>query len=81
MHKHSSKNTYKSGDTVGILLDLRPSERRVHFFKNGLPTEESCEIEEPEGTPFAFCFCIGDGHASIVRTYLPDKMPENFKIE
>jgi hypothetical protein len=63
---------YRSGDVVGILLDLRASPPTVGFYhvtnhgENAILAVQ-CTLDPGKG-PWLFCTCLGGGTATIVRT-------------
>ena len=81
-HRKNSSMSFKSGDKVGVLLNLAENERTAYWYLNGTYTETSLDLLKETDTSgsLAFVFCIGDGSAEITRTYLPDELPEDIFI-
>ena len=75
-HQANCSEVYRSGDEVGVLLDLRSPPGRVYWYLNGRPVG-TLEMQ-PSEERFAFCFCVGDGGARITRTTLPEELPHGF---
>ena len=80
-HRRNSSLSFDSGDYVGVLLSLQENERKVYWYLNGAYTGNFLDLKEEtrDCGPLSICYCIGDGAASITRTYLPDEYPPDVK--
>jgi len=75
-HQANCNDAYRTGDEVGVLLDLRVQPGRVYWYLNGRLVGQ-LDLQ-PTDERYAFCFCVGDGGARITRTSLPDELPPGF---